>query len=105
MWRHRHRRSSVSKEQIVEAISSPNFVGGHPMAGSEKSGLDGVDEELFNGATWVLTPTEQTSPDAYVAVRNVVTTFGASSSDGRPGRTRLRRRHHKPRAPSLPPAP
>jgi prephenate dehydrogenase len=65
------------KGPVVAAIDSPNFVGGHPMAGSEHSGLDGVDADLFQGATWVLTPTALTSPDAYVAVANVVTLLGA----------------------------
>ena len=40
------------------------FVGGHPMAGSEQDGLDGADADLFVGATWVLTPTDRTDPDA-----------------------------------------
>ena len=35
------------------------------MAGSEQVGLDGADPELFVGATWVLTPTATTDPDAY----------------------------------------
>ncbi|HHV78621.1 MAG TPA: prephenate dehydrogenase [Firmicutes bacterium] len=33
------------------------FVGGHPMAGSEKWGIESASHELFKGATWVLTPT------------------------------------------------
>lgn len=47
------------------------------MAGSEKNGLDGVNPALFNGATWVLTPGPQTDPEAYLKVRNVVTSLGA----------------------------
>lgn len=65
------------KAPVVGAIDAPNFVGGHPMAGSEHSGLEGVDPDLFNGATWVLTPSAVTSADAYVAVANVVTSLGA----------------------------
>ncbi|TVP64639.1 MAG: prephenate dehydrogenase/arogenate dehydrogenase family protein [Nitriliruptor sp.] len=37
------------------------FVGGHPMAGSERSGPEAADAQLFQGATWVLTPTEVTA--------------------------------------------
>ena len=37
------------------------FVGGHPMAGSERSGPEAADAQLFQGATWVLTPTSATS--------------------------------------------
>jgi prephenate dehydrogenase len=47
------------------------------MAGSEQEGVDGADAELFVGATWVLTPTVDTDPQAYARVRSVVSTFGA----------------------------
>ena len=53
------------------------FVGGHPMAGSEQVGIDGADPDLFVGATWVLTPTGTTDPDAFARVRAVVTSLGA----------------------------
>ena len=32
------------------------FVGGHPMAGKERSGIEGADPELFQGAVWFVTP-------------------------------------------------
>jgi len=32
------------------------FVGGHPMAGSERSGIDHADGTLFKGAPWILCP-------------------------------------------------
>jgi prephenate dehydrogenase len=53
------------------------FVGGHPMAGSEQEGVDGATPDLFEGATWVLTPTEGTDAAAYAQVRQVVGTLGA----------------------------
>jgi prephenate dehydrogenase len=53
------------------------FVGGHPMAGSEQDGLDGADRDLFVGATWVLTPTEQTASAAFTAIRDLVSLLGA----------------------------
>lgn len=42
-----------------------HFIGGHPMAGKEKSGFDNADPSLFAGACYILTPTEAT-PDAAV---------------------------------------
>ena len=36
------------------------FVGGHPMAGSEQSGFGAAREDLFQGTTVILTPTEAT---------------------------------------------
>lgn len=66
------------KGPIAAAVDSPRFVGGHPMAGSEQEGLDGADADLFIGATWVLTPTGDTSADAYALVQSVVGTLGAT---------------------------
>ena len=65
------------KGPIVAAVDHPRFVGGHPMAGSEQEGVDGADPELFEGATWVLTPTEHTDPEAYARLRSIVSSFGA----------------------------
>ncbi|MBW3615098.1 MAG: prephenate dehydrogenase/arogenate dehydrogenase family protein [Actinobacteria bacterium] len=65
------------KVPIVAAIDHPRFVGGHPMAGSEQEGVQGADPTLFEGATWVLTPTASTDPEAYARVRSVVSSLGA----------------------------
>jgi prephenate dehydrogenase len=65
------------KGPVVAAVTDARFVGGHPMAGSEQVGLDGADPELFVGATWVLTPTEDTDPAAYSRLQAVVTSLGA----------------------------
>ena len=37
------------------------FLGGHPMAGSERSGIDGADASLFQGAKYALIGTESSS--------------------------------------------
>lgn len=65
------------KASIVEAVGDARFVGGHPMAGSEQEGVEGAAAELFEGATWVLTPTEGTDAGAFAAVRQIVGTLGA----------------------------
>lgn len=65
------------KGPLAAAIGDPRFVGGHPMAGSEQSGVEGADASLFVGATWVLTPTEHTDPESFARVRSVVASFGA----------------------------
>ena len=65
------------KASIVEAVADPRFVGGHPMAGSEQEGVEGAAPELFEGATWVLTPTEGTDAAAFAQVRQIVGTLGA----------------------------
>ena len=53
------------------------FVGGHPMAGSERHGIEAADEALFEGAWWILTPTAATSSEAYGAVLDLVGRAGA----------------------------
>ncbi len=45
-----------TKRAIVGAISDRRFVGGHPLAGAETAGVSGAREDLFDGATWYLTP-------------------------------------------------
>lgn len=45
-----------TKRTIVEAISDPRFVGGHPLAGAETAGVENARDDLFEGATWYLTP-------------------------------------------------
>jgi prephenate dehydrogenase len=67
------------KTPIVGAIRDPRFVGGHPMAGSEQEGVEGADASLFEGATWVLTPSDTTDPAAYARVLGVVSALGADT--------------------------
>ena len=66
------------KGPLVTTVDHPRFVGGHPMAGSEQVGIEGASGDLFVGATWVLTPTAVTDPDAYAQVRNVLADLGAN---------------------------
>src|SRR3954470_14043960 len=65
------------KAPVVAGVAHARFVGGHPMAGSEQEGVDGADAALFEGATWVLTPTDDTDASAYAQVRAVVSSLGA----------------------------
>ena len=65
------------KGPLVASIDHPSFVGGHPMAGSEQVGIEGAAADLFVGATWVLTPTASTDPDAYARLRAVLADIGA----------------------------
>jgi len=46
-----------------------HFVGGHPIAGKEKTGVAAGSEQLFAGARCILTPTKRTNQQALEQVR------------------------------------
>lgn len=54
------------------------FVGGHPLAGTEHHGWESARHDLFHGAQWVLTPTPETHPDALETVRQMALHLGAT---------------------------
>ena len=52
------------------------YVGGHPMAGVERSGFAAADPELLAGAVWVLTLEQDTDLAAWLIVAGLVTGAG-----------------------------
>jgi prephenate dehydrogenase len=56
------------------------FVGGHPLAGAEAAGVDHAREELFEGATWYLTPNERTVGLLYERLYRMLASMGARPS-------------------------
>jgi prephenate dehydrogenase len=52
------------------------YVGGHPMAGVERSGFAASDPELLAGAVWVLTLEEDTELAGWLTVAELVTAAG-----------------------------
>ena len=67
-----------TKRTIVEAISDPRFVGGHPLAGAETSGIENSTPALFEDSTWYLTPGPATSADAVTELERLTARFGAT---------------------------
>ena len=57
------------------------FIGGHPIAGAEKSGVTAANADLFNGKNVVLTPTAETNPDAIKTIATLWQTCGAKVSE------------------------
>lgn len=57
--------------------SGATFVGGHPMAGSELSGVTAARADLFDGAYYILTPTKATDPEAFRRLHTFVSSLGA----------------------------
>lgn len=72
-----------TKGNVLDAASAvfgavpPNFVPGHPIAGTEKSGVGASFAGLFKHRRVILTPTEWTSTDALQRVRAMWQAVGA----------------------------
>ena len=64
------------KTGVARSINDPRFVPGHPMAGSEQDGIEGADERIFDGAVWVLTPTEGTEDLGLRELQTVLSSMG-----------------------------
>ncbi len=54
-----------------------HFIGGHPMAGLEVAGVAGAREDLFEGASYLLTPTERTDRAALTRLKQLIEGLGA----------------------------
>ncbi|RMD69436.1 MAG: prephenate dehydrogenase/arogenate dehydrogenase family protein, partial [Gammaproteobacteria bacterium] len=71
------------KSFVIEAARQgmgerfPQFVPAHPIAGSEKSGVEASAGDLFQGRRVVITPVEETSREALGRVRNLWEQTGA----------------------------
>lgn len=65
------------KAPLVSGLSHLRFVGGHPMAGSERVGVQNADAALLENAVWVLTPTPDSDEGALALVESFVVNLGA----------------------------
>lgn len=66
-----------TKGEICRGVDDSRFVGGHPMAGSEATGVEAASPDLFINAAYVLTPTKRTNPDALALVRGLGEAVGS----------------------------
>lgn len=69
--------AKVAVVEAGQAAFGDRFVGGHPMAGSERRGIEAADHDLFQDAAWILTPTSMTASAAYGTAAQLATTLGA----------------------------
>lgn len=66
---------------IVETIQNMlrpdiEFIAAHPMAGREVSGVENSDESIFEGANYVVTPSEKNTPEAIALCEELGRTLG-----------------------------
>jgi prephenate dehydrogenase len=66
-----------TKRTLAQAVDDPRYVPGHPVAGGETSGPDRATAELFDGATWFLTPRAVNEPERIEALERFVGALGA----------------------------
>lgn len=70
-----------TKKEIMNVASKYGknfmFVGSHPLAGSEKTGVENVKADLFKGTVVVVTKDRKTSPKAVRIVENLWKALGA----------------------------
>ena len=70
---------STKASVVAAAADAARFVGGHPICGAETRGAEHANADLFQGATWFLTPTAHTDPEAHRTVHGFVTDLGANA--------------------------
>ncbi len=68
---------STKGSVCAAAGSDVRFVGGHPICGAETRGPDRASADLFEGATWFLTPLAATEPERFRAAHSLVSALGA----------------------------
>lgn len=65
------------KEPVCSHITDSRFVGGHPMAGKERSGPLAGSARLFEGRPWAIVPTKHSSIEAIETVERLAQKLGA----------------------------
>ena len=65
-----------TKRELLAAVEDERFIGGHPIAGAETSGVEHARADLFQGAVWYLTPGERASGLLYERLHRLVVSFG-----------------------------
>lgn len=64
-------------EEIIALNMEENFIGGHPMAGSEKSGFANSKAHLIENAYYILTPSAKVSEEKVLAYQELVSSLKA----------------------------
>lgn len=68
---------SPIRKAISEANLDKHFIGGHPMAGSERFGYANSKPALLENAYYILTPSEQVSTEAVSSMQTLIQSIGA----------------------------
>lgn len=74
---HGSTKRSLLEEMLPLTPDGVALVGGHPMAGSEQSGLAAARADLFEEACYVLTPTRLSTDDSMTRLESMARALGA----------------------------
>ncbi len=71
------------KSSIVHSVGKflpphLHFIGGHPLAGSERGGVQAAFPTLFKNAFYIITPTQKTNTEALKLLHSLLTQIGAN---------------------------
>jgi prephenate dehydrogenase len=66
-----------TKQDLLAQVEDPRFIGGHPVAGAETSGVAHARADLFQGAVWYLTPHSRSEGLLYERLHRFVVDVGA----------------------------
>ncbi|MER6079118.1 prephenate dehydrogenase [Streptomyces sp. NPDC001833] len=65
-------------DAVAQGCDTVRYIGGHPMAGGERSGPTAARADLFEGRAWVLTPTPDTATETLNTALELVVMCGAT---------------------------
>jgi prephenate dehydrogenase len=70
-----------TKRAILDSMSALperfDVIGGHPICGKEKLGLENAEAGLYKGSTFILTPLSRSTPRARTAAGQIISALGA----------------------------
>ncbi len=73
--------SAGIKEKLLEEIhlslrDDLDFIGGHPMAGSESSGVKAASADIFKGANYIITPHDKNKQENIEVIKDLAKSIG-----------------------------
>jgi len=70
-------KTDIIRQAEIVLSNKCDFIGGHPMAGSEKSGIEYADPDLFIGKPYIVVPGNRISPLANRKMSSIINLIGA----------------------------
>ena len=70
-------KAVITQIAAQELGDTARYLPGHPMAGSEVNGFDGARADLFQGAYWILCPSDDTQDEVFLKLHEAFSALGA----------------------------